>query len=235
MENYYAIVRSGDHLAHYGVKGMKWGVRKAIATGNERALDRHFRKAARKLKKLQDIGLNPKKYAAKAAAYGSAAVGTGTIAVSGLLQRTTQAKKNSLSEMMTSKPKTVNKKRGGLSTFMDNKLGRSKNVFDLPSEITPRPKNYKGLQVNQKSAVGKAITAKMLRNVANSTPGLIGAGVATGILGAKAAQNAYRAKNASKYRQKASEFKSAMDREFSGTKYEGQYVARPKTRKKKRR
>ena len=59
MSEYYAVVRSTDHLAHYGVKGMKWGVRKAIARGNQKALDRHFRKAAKKLAKLQDIGLNP--------------------------------------------------------------------------------------------------------------------------------------------------------------------------------
>ena len=45
MENYYAIVRSGDHLAHYGVKGMQWGVRKAIEKGNDKRLDRTYRKA----------------------------------------------------------------------------------------------------------------------------------------------------------------------------------------------
>ena len=30
MSEYYAVVRSSDHLAHYGVKGMTWGVRKYI-------------------------------------------------------------------------------------------------------------------------------------------------------------------------------------------------------------
>ena len=28
MSEYYAVIRSTDHLAHYGVKGMKWGVKK---------------------------------------------------------------------------------------------------------------------------------------------------------------------------------------------------------------
>lgn len=53
MDNhYYAVERSGFELAHYGVKGMKWGVRKAIERGNSRALDRHYRKAAKKLQTL---------------------------------------------------------------------------------------------------------------------------------------------------------------------------------------
>ena len=52
MSEYYAVVRSGDYLAHYGVKGMKWGVRKAIEKGNEKKLDRQYKKAAKKLAKL---------------------------------------------------------------------------------------------------------------------------------------------------------------------------------------
>lgn len=28
MSEYYAVQRSGNHLSHYGVKGMRWGVRK---------------------------------------------------------------------------------------------------------------------------------------------------------------------------------------------------------------
>ena len=82
--DYYSTESSTDYLLHYGVKGMKWGVRKAIALGNEKALDRHYKKAAKKLKKLQDIGLHSKKYAAKSAAYGAAAAGTGTLAITGV-------------------------------------------------------------------------------------------------------------------------------------------------------
>lgn len=53
MSEYYAVIRSTDHLAHYGVKGMKWGVRKAIKNENAKALARHYKKANNKLAKLK--------------------------------------------------------------------------------------------------------------------------------------------------------------------------------------
>lgn len=52
MGKYYAIDRSSEYLAHYGIRGMKWGVRRAIARGNDRALTRHYKRAQRKLKQL---------------------------------------------------------------------------------------------------------------------------------------------------------------------------------------
>ena len=41
MAEYYAVERSPEYLAHYGIRGMKWGVRKAIASGNSRRLGRN--------------------------------------------------------------------------------------------------------------------------------------------------------------------------------------------------
>ena len=69
MNKYYGIpsTPTQDFLAHYGIPGMKWGVRRAIIKGNQRAFENHFRKAAKKLAKLQDRALNSGKYAAKAA------------------------------------------------------------------------------------------------------------------------------------------------------------------------
>ena len=51
---YYGIPSepSSDFFAHYGVRGMKWGVRKAIDKHSEKRLDRQYRKAKRKLEKL---------------------------------------------------------------------------------------------------------------------------------------------------------------------------------------
>lgn len=54
MGVYYGIQRSSDYLAHYGVKGMRWGVRKAIDAKDTKALARHYDKATRKLAKLQN-------------------------------------------------------------------------------------------------------------------------------------------------------------------------------------
>lgn len=52
MAIYYGVQRSSEYLAHYGVKGMRWGVRRAKEQHNEYALDRHWRKANRKLERL---------------------------------------------------------------------------------------------------------------------------------------------------------------------------------------
>lgn len=54
MNEYYGVPSTpmDDYLAHYGVRGMKWGVRKAIERGNDRKLSRAYAKAERKLAKL---------------------------------------------------------------------------------------------------------------------------------------------------------------------------------------
>lgn len=52
MAEYYAVERTPEYLAHYGIRGMKWGVRRAIKSGNKEALEKHYKKAAKKLLKL---------------------------------------------------------------------------------------------------------------------------------------------------------------------------------------
>ena len=72
-EGYYGVTRTDEYLAHYGIKGMKWGVRKAIESGNSARLGRQYRKAQKKLAKLEARANNGKKYAKRAAALGAGA------------------------------------------------------------------------------------------------------------------------------------------------------------------
>ena len=83
MPQYYGVARSYEYLAHYGVKGMKWGVRKALERGSDRALRRQRIKAERKLNKLMKLGTNKDKYKKRAIAYGLSAVKLGGLAAAG--------------------------------------------------------------------------------------------------------------------------------------------------------
>lgn len=79
----YAVDRSDEYLAHYGIKGMKWGIRKARESGNSRKLERAYRKASRRLAKLERQASNGKKYARRAAAMGAGAAVAGSAAALG--------------------------------------------------------------------------------------------------------------------------------------------------------
>lgn len=83
----YAIDRSEEYLAHYGIKGMKWGVRKAIEAGGtglgNRKLARQYKKAQKKLAKLEKRANNGAKYARRAAALGAGAAAAGGLAALG--------------------------------------------------------------------------------------------------------------------------------------------------------
>lgn len=73
MAVYYAVNRSKEYLAHYGIRGMRWGVRKAIQKGDRRAYERQLRKATRKLEKLEKQASNGHVYARRALVRGVAA------------------------------------------------------------------------------------------------------------------------------------------------------------------
>ena len=79
----YAIERNEDYLAHYGIRGMKWGVRKAIASGNSARLGRQYAKAQKKLAKLDKAAANSGKYARRAAKLGVGAAAAGGLAALG--------------------------------------------------------------------------------------------------------------------------------------------------------
>ena len=82
----YAIERSDEYLAHYGVRGMKWGVRKAREMGGARGakrLSRQYAKAEKKLAKLEKQATKSKKYARRAALMGAGAAAAGGLAAVG--------------------------------------------------------------------------------------------------------------------------------------------------------
>ena len=79
----YAIERSPEYLAHYGVRGMRWGVRRALKSGNERRLNRQFNRAQKKLDKLVKQSQNAAKYRKRAIRMGIGAAAAGGLAAAG--------------------------------------------------------------------------------------------------------------------------------------------------------
>lgn len=77
MGQYYAIVRSDDFLAHYGIKGMRWHVRKALQKGNTRKYNRYRKKAMKRLIRYEKQAANGSKYARRAIHKTASAIGVG--------------------------------------------------------------------------------------------------------------------------------------------------------------
>lgn len=88
MAEYYGVTRTPEYLMHYGVKGMRWGVRKAKESGSDQKLWRQYQKAHKKLSKLSanaDIGRQKSqqlKYA-KRAGIGLGVAGVGMAGMGG--------------------------------------------------------------------------------------------------------------------------------------------------------
>jgi hypothetical protein len=236
MSEYYGVTRSDESLKHYGIKGMKWGVRKALYTGNQKALDRHFKKAAKKLYKLQDIGMRPGKYAAKAAAYGAAAAGTGTLAVGGTGTVAGAIKK--LSPLVRKASLRPNGTVRNLDLYFLSRDMKEK----IPNRLIDFGNKEHNFNILTRRADSNApnpthptaVNQYRKLTITNNDLFRAGAGLATAGLAAKSAQNAYRATHAKKYRAKAEAFKNAMDESFAGTQYAGKYVYQKPKRRKRR-
>lgn len=80
MAQYYGVERSSSFIKHYGIKGMKWGVRKALKKHSEKKYLRQYRKAEKHLRRLEKRANNGAKYTRKAIAKGaSTAASLGTV------------------------------------------------------------------------------------------------------------------------------------------------------------
>lgn len=66
MRQYYAVIRSDDFLAHYGIKGMRWHMKKAIEKGNVHSYKRYRKKAEKKLKRFEKQASNGPRYSKRA-------------------------------------------------------------------------------------------------------------------------------------------------------------------------
>ena len=82
INEYYgaASTATSDYLAHYGIRGMKWGVRRAINSGDSQKLSRQYAKAQKKLAKLEKRAAKTGKYAKRAALMGAGAAAAGAAA-----------------------------------------------------------------------------------------------------------------------------------------------------------
>lgn len=83
MAEYYAVERSDEYLTHYGIRGMRWGVRKALKRGNSRVYKRQYKKAAKRLARLDKQANNGGEYAKKALIKGAKAAVTGGMILTG--------------------------------------------------------------------------------------------------------------------------------------------------------
>lgn len=97
MAEYYGVTRTSEYLAHYGVKGMRWGVRRAREKNDPKALERQYRKALKKAKKLNtkaNIQRSQQEYKGRMADAATLGITGATVAGAGLGLRAAQKATN---------------------------------------------------------------------------------------------------------------------------------------------
>lgn len=178
----YAIERSPEYLAHYGVRGMRWGVRKAIQSGNARRLGRQYAKAQKKLAKLEKRANSGKKYARRAALLGAGAAAAGGLAAAGTagVGRLASGAGNAMREIGYGTSRLAGryikngKIRGALQTAgravgtaggavvgTQNKInawGRGTSMSDAARTAITKNQMALALQANKKLGVGNAVS-----------------------------------------------------------------------------
>jgi hypothetical protein len=236
---YYGVASTPteDYLAHYGIKGMKWGVRKARESGNSRALSRQFKKAEKKLAKLEKRANNGAKYARRASRLGLGAAAAGGLAIAG-----TEGVSKGMRAVGTVGHKLSaklgygsagNAAHKGLNTAANAIETWGKGTHDvgksLHGGLARVGLGSQGNQVHKALNKSKFAGAQVSNNaLARVGAGALGAGLAAGAL-----YNQHRAKTTDKAAKKAAAFKKEMQKQFAGTQYANQ-VGAPKKRKRRR-
>ncbi len=231
MSEYYGVATTpmDDYLAHYGVKGMKWGVRRAIASGNERRLGRQYAKAEKKLAKLEKRAANAEKYGKRAKRLAAGAAVAGGLAVAGTKGVAEGMKGVAAGVDAVGKfakrhgvkiQGATNNARHGLRAGANAVEAWGKQTGTLSKAYDAAKAAGLATPLKKASDVARSVTGtglrKNLSGISNNALARIGAGAIGAGLAAGAAKNAYRAKTAQK---KAAQFKSEMNKAFAGTKY----------------
>ena len=167
----YAIDRSDEYLAHYGIKGMKWGVRKALESGNDRALARQYRKASRKLAKLQKQATSGKKYARRAALLGAGAAAAGGLAAAGTggVANAMRGVSNVGSKVALGAGQAASKLGGAMNKAGIRGGGRIKQAGDFLQSKGLRGATKVGMAANAVDTWGKATAGgKALEKIASN-------------------------------------------------------------------
>lgn len=240
---------TSDYLAHYGIKGMKWGVRKAVESGNARALSRQYAKAQRKLAKLERRAASGKKYAKRAAALGAGAAAAGGLAAAG-----THGVGNAITgggKLAGNAMKGLGMAGRNLSLAMQKagirgagRVATASNALTKAGFRTSLAANNAGSAVKTwgkgRVDVGKGVHQMAARvgmgeagnkahkylnqltgdgTVSRNTLARAGAGAVGLGLTGGAAYNAYRAATTKKAAAKAAQFRKEMNKAFAGTQY----------------
>lgn len=232
MRNEYygtATTPTQDFLAHYGVRGMKWGVRKAIQSGNVRQLSRQYKKAYKKLQKLSekaDIQAQ-KNSASKHGKRAAASLGVSLAGIGGLSALRSSAKKSVAEILKSAAEETTKMSTNGvpvnapvITTARKKRiLGEGKGIYKVGEGLGTGPVGDGRTSIPVAGKTSGVNGYKVLDRVSKAAAigGLASAAYQTG----RAAAAKYRttSKGHAKAVAKRDAWKREMQSAFKGTKY----------------